>query len=108
MSVQRLGALVATFLALAGAAAAQVTRQRVLVPVFTVDPIPGVNGSSWTTDFWISNGGDGNVVVDGVFWDCFLEQCGPAPVEPGVTFHNGPKDGGLHGALLYVDASSAA
>jgi hypothetical protein len=85
---------------------------RVLVPVFTVDPLPGANGSSWTTDLWLSNGGTETESVFGVSWDCLLPECGflPAPIEPGRTFR--PEllgaDGALHGALLYVSTASGA
>jgi len=82
---------------------------RALVPVYTFDPIPGVNGSSWVTDFWVSNSGATEALVDGVLWDCFLPQCGAAHVEPGVTFRTEPQAfGDLHGALLYLDPSTAA
>jgi len=101
--------LAALMLAIAAAGAYGEDRppQRVLVPVYTADPIPGVNGASWTTDLWISNSGSANATVDGILWDCFLEQCGPASVEPGVTFHTGPEAGGLHGALLYLDPTTS-
>src|SRR4051794_8252069 len=81
--------------------------QRVLVPVYTAEPIPGVNGAQWSTDLWISNFGGSNATVDGILWDCFLEQCGPASVEPGVTFHTAPEADGLHGALLSLDPATS-
>jgi hypothetical protein len=105
---RRLAAGPLTTALLTGALAAQEPPRMVLVPVFTFDPIPGVNGSSWATDLWTSNWGGAVANVDGLLWDCFLPQCGAAPVEPGVTFRSGPRVfNSLHGALLYVDATSA-
>jgi hypothetical protein len=79
-----------------------------LIPVFTWDPLPGVNGSSWTTELWISNSGTAVAGVDGLAWDCFLPQCGAAPVAPGVSFPSGPSiASGLRGALLRMDAGMA-
>jgi hypothetical protein len=84
---------------------------RVLLPVYTASPIPGVNGSSWTTDFWISNSGPGTVEVEGIGWECSLPSCGnlPAPIGPGVSFR--PivlgEEGGLQGVVLYPNAAGA-
>jgi len=89
----------------------QETPQRVLIPVQTTEPIPGVNGSSWTTDLWVSNGGASIVNVFGVAWDCLLPECGlsPAPVDPGRSFQ--PvllgEEGALHGQILYVGPEGA-
>lgn len=103
----RLAAAIVTFGLLSGTVVAQESRI-VLVPVFASDPIPGVNGSSWVTDLWVSNSGDTTATVDGVFWDCFLPQCGAAPVEPGVTFKTAPRViDSLQGALLYLDSAAA-
>jgi len=85
---------------------------KVLIPVFTADPIPGANGSSWTTDLWLSNGGADTENVFGVAWDCLLPECGflPAPIEPGRTFRHAllGEEGALHGALLFVSTASGA
>ena len=90
-------------------ARAEAPPERALVPVFTFGTIPGVVGSSWATDFWVSNSGGTDAMVHGIFWDCFLPQCGAAQVEPGVTFRSGPRVFvALHGALLYLDPSTAA
>lgn len=107
-SPRRLAAAIFAFGLLSGTLAAQESAQVVLVPVFTFDPIPGVNGSSWVTDLWVSNSGGTTATVDGLFWDCFLPQCGAAPVEPGVTFHTGLRAiGGLQGGLLYLDPATS-
>jgi hypothetical protein len=93
---------------LTSAVAAEDPPRRALVPVFTFDPIPGVNGSLWATDFWVSNGSGTDADVGGVLWDCFLPACGPAPVEPGVTFRTGPTAfDSLRGALIYLDPATA-
>src|SRR3954453_2238507 len=78
---------------------------RVVVPVYTLDPIPGTNGSSWTTDLWALNGGDDTALVDYILWDCMLPECGnlPAPLEAGRTFRPRVTDeGSLRGLVLYV------
>jgi hypothetical protein len=82
----------------------------VLIPVFASEPVPGVNGSSWTTDMFASNGGDAVATVTGIVWDCFLPECNlPAPLDPEVTIRTGPQAAdGLHGALLYLEPASAA
>jgi len=85
-------------------------RERVIVPVFTPEPIPGVNGASWTTDFWIANQGTDAAVVFGVFWDCMIPECGfvPASVEPGRTFqpHLLDEAAAAHGEILYLEQAT--
>jgi hypothetical protein len=82
----------------------------VLVPVFASPPIPGVNGSSWTTDMYATNGGSEVAMVTGIVWDCFLPECtSPAPMPSEVTIQTGPLTaGGLHGALVYLEPATAA
>ena len=107
-SPRRLAAAFCALGLVSGSVVAQEPAQVVLVPVFTFDPIPGVNGSSWVTHLWVSNSGDTDASVDGVFWDCFLPQCGAAAVEPGVTFHTALRAlDGLRGGLLYLDPATA-
>jgi hypothetical protein len=82
--------------------------QRAVVPVFTVEPIPGVNGSSWTTDLWLSNRGSDSATVMGVAWDCEPPlQCEntPATVDPNRSFQPQLVDaeGALHGEILWLD-----
>jgi hypothetical protein len=107
----RLGAMLVTGLVAASAAAEDPAPQRVLVPVFASEPIPGVNGSSWATELWLSNRGQTSVAAYGVAWECMIPECGfaPAPVEPGRTFQ--PRllgdEGGLRGALLYLGPENA-
>ena len=45
--------LAVSLLLAAATVAAQEPAQVVLVPVYTDHPLPGVNGSSWSTDLWI-------------------------------------------------------
>ncbi len=107
-SPRRLAAGIFAFGLLSGALAAEEPFQVVLVPVFAFDPVPGVNGSSWVTDFWVSNSGATDASVDGVFWDCSLPGCGAAFVEPGVTFHTALRViDSLQGGLLYLDPATA-
>ncbi len=85
--------------------------QKVLIPVYTPDPIPGLNGSSWITDFRMSNFGNDIVEAEGIWWECFLPECGnlPAPLEPGVSFRPMVQntDGSLRGVFLYLNAAGA-
>lgn len=86
--------------------------ERILLPVYTTEPVAGVNGSSWITDFHLSNSGDDTVEVGGIWWECFLPECGnlPAPVEAGVTFRPQVQESsdGLNGVLLYANAVGAS
>ncbi len=107
LKVRRLTVMAAT-VALAAARLAAEEVRVVLVPVYTIEPLPGVNGSSWTTDLWAANWGVEVVGVDGLLWDCFLPQCGAAPVNHGLSFASGPSaTGALHGALLRLDSASS-
>jgi hypothetical protein len=85
------------------------TLQKVLIPVFAEEPVPGVNGSSWITDLWVSNSGDSAATVAGVVWDCSLPECNfPAPFDPEVTMSTGTQAvGGLQGTLIYVETATA-
>jgi len=108
----RLGApVLALGLAAAAASAEEPVPLRVLVPVFAAEPVPGVNGSSWATELWLSNPGRKTVAAYGVSWECMIPECGfaPAPVEPGRTFRPGllGAEGGLRGALLYLGPENA-
>ena len=106
-------ALVPVFVAIAVPVlrAEEAPPQRVLVPVYTAAPVPGVNGSSWITDFWMSNSGQDITGAEWILWDCFLPECGnlPAPIHPGVSFR--PRlqgeEGGLRGIVLYLGAAGA-
>ena len=107
-SPRRLAAAIAAFGLLSGTLVAQEPVQVALVPVFTFDPIPGANGSSWVTDLWVSNSGSTSATVDGLFWDCFIPQCGALGVEPGVTLKTEPRGvDNLQGRLLYLDTATA-
>ena len=108
LTIRRLAVTAAAVALAAARLAAEEGVQVVLVPVYAIEPIPGVNGSSWTTELWAANWGSDVVGVGGLFWDCFLPQCGAAPVAPGLTFSSGPQSVGLHGALLRFDAARAA
>jgi len=88
----------------------QPPQERVIVPVYTPEPIPGVNGASWTTDLWIANQGTDAATVFGVFWDCMIPECGfvPALVDPGRTFqpHLLDEAGAAHGEILYLEQAA--
>jgi len=83
---------------------------RVVVPVYTAEPIPGVNGSSWTTDLWLSNRGTEPATAFGVLWDCMIPECGfvPATVDPGRSLQPQLIDAeaALHGQILWLDGAA--
>jgi hypothetical protein len=64
------------------------TYEKVLVPIFLQQPLPGAFGSLWATEFWISNGSDATVDFGGGFdFGCAFPPCGTtARLSPGVTF----------------------
>lgn len=108
MSVARISpiALSVAFAALAVGTAAALPTEKVLVPVFASEPLPGVNGSLWTTDLWASNSGEEISTVGGIVWDCLLPECfSPAPLPPEVTIRTAPLAiDALRGTLLTVDS----
>lgn len=85
--------------------------QKVLIPVYTTEPIPGINGSFWITDFRMSNFGSEFVEAEGIWWECFLPECGnlPAPLEPGVSFRPIVQntEGSLRGVFIYLNSVGA-
>ena len=100
--------LAAAVLVFATGVAAEEAARKVLVPVYTIEPLPGVNGSSWATELWTSNWGNAVAGVHGLFWDCFLPQCGAAPLAPGVSLSSGLQSfDNLHGAFLSLDGAAA-
>ena len=84
--------------------------EKVLVPVYASEPLPGVNGSLWTTDLWVSNSGEEVSMVGGIVWDCLLPECfSPAPLPPEVTIRTAPLAvEALRGTLLTVDSDQPA
>ncbi len=104
LTMRRLAATAAAVVLVAARLTAEDAVRVVLVPVYAIEPLTGVNGSSWTTDLWAANWGAEVVEVDGLLWDCFLPQCGAAPINPGLSFMSAPRSvGALHGALLRLD-----
>ena len=80
--------------------------EKALIPVYAAEPVPGVNGSLWTTDLWVSNSADSVATIGGIVWDCLLPECYlPAPLPPEVTILTGPLAAEpLRGVLVSVDA----
>ncbi len=108
LTIRRFGLPAAAMVLAAARLAAEDGIRVILVPVYAVEPLPGVNGSSWTTDLWAANWGAEVADVDGLLWDCFLPQCGAAPIAPDVSFGSAPRTGGaLHGALLRLESAKA-
>ena len=112
MAIPSRPAVVLAFALVTAASSAETApAQRILIPVFTAEPIAGVNGSSWITDLRLSNSGDAEVLVNGVVWECAIPECGflPAPLQPGVTMNADLEmlDGGLRGFLIDVDDAGA-
>lgn len=89
------------------------TFEKLLIPVFLQQPLPGAFGSSWATDFWISNGGDAPVDFGGgIDFGCSFPPCPPdgARLNPGVTFRPRvlPRPDGLQGTFVLADARYSA
>lgn len=88
------------------------TFERFLVPIFIREAIPGAFGSSWMTDFWISNSGPVPVDFGGGFdFGCSFPPCvpGSGTLNPGVTFRPRviARPDGLQGTFVLADAQSA-
>ena len=85
--------------------------EKVLVPVFIQQPLPGAFGSSWITDFWISNSGDAPVLFGGGFdFGCAFPPCADgARLDPGATFRPRvlSRPDGLQGTFVLADARYA-
>src|SRR5260370_24935128 len=93
-------------------AEAAIDYERVLVPIFLRQPLPGAYGSLWTTDLWIRNNSAEPVDIQAYTYPCLLpEGCFPMPRSPAATsFH--PKvfvpPPGFQGTLLSVERRLAS
>src|SRR5262245_29458100 len=78
--------------------------EQALIPVFASEPRPGVNGSLWTTDLWVSNSADSSARIEGLVWNCLLPECFlPAPLPPEVAIRARPFEGeSLRGVFVIV------
>lgn len=66
---------------------AQESVERVLVPIWNRNPVPGAFGSRWATEIAIVNAGSTPAQINGWDTQCFLGLCPPTPATPpGVTF----------------------
>ncbi|HEX6100310.1 MAG TPA: IPT/TIG domain-containing protein [Thermoanaerobaculia bacterium] len=66
--------------------------ERVLLPIYFKDKVPGAYGAQWATDLWIHNGGNLPVQIADVVCPRGL-ACPPVipltlPLEPGRSLHN--------------------
>lgn len=102
-------AVLCVLLLLPATAAAQVTAEKVLLPiVLDRAPVPGAHGSQWTTSLWISNTADQPVLIWHYDYGCMLVLCSQPPTPPGTSFR--PTNSALlpvPGIFLYVDRAHA-
>jgi hypothetical protein len=108
MSIARVFLLPVLALALAALPPRRVSAEpieKILIPVYA-DEAPGVNGSLWTTDLWVSNSGDSFATARGIVWDCLLPECYlPAPLPPEITIRTAPLAiEGMRGTLVSIEA----
>ncbi len=85
--------------------------QKILVPIYVRQPLPGNFGSLWTTELWLSNAGPEFANTGGYEWDCSTPNCYDAPpVAPGATFRPRafPAPAGFQGSFLFLDVTTAA
>lgn len=80
---------------------------RVLLPIVSPAPTPGLNGSAWVTMLSILNNNDVPVSVYPYrYTDTFCTGCGVPRMPPGITFSPdvGADSPQQHGAFLFVDS----
>ena len=80
---------------------------RVLLPVVSPAPTPGLNGSAWVTMLSILNNNDVPVSVYPYrYTDTFCTGCGVPRMPPGITFSPdvGSDSTQQHGGFLFVDS----
>ena len=53
--------------------------EKVLIPIFLFDTVPGAYGSVWKSELVITNRSDQTVAIDGIFVRCNLGTCVPPP-----------------------------
>lgn len=85
--------------------------ETVLVPVFSIVPVPGAFGSMWSTELWLRNSGQDPVDVQWYDYNCILATCAPTPpTPPNITFRPriGTSPPGLRGTLMFVERRLAA
>src|SRR5260221_9746513 len=85
---------------------------RILVPFYLREPLPGRFGSLWATEAWITNGAAQAVDIQSYDYGCFLpEGCFPnPPTPPGISFRPqlfGSRPG-LQGQFLFLDRRFAS
>jgi hypothetical protein len=85
---------------------------KILVPFFLREPLPGKFGSLWATEAWITNSAAQSVDIQSYDYGCFLpEGCFPnPPTPPGISFRPqlfGSRPG-LQGQFLFVDRRFAS
>lgn len=59
--------------------------ERILVPIFTREPLPGAFGSQWSTDLWVTNDGDTPIGAGGFESVCIFPVCELDPRLPPRT-----------------------
>jgi hypothetical protein len=92
--------------------ATDIQYEKILVPFFLREPLPGKFGSLWATEAWIRNNAAQAVDIQRYDYGCLLpEGCFPMPpTPPGISFR--PKlagsPPGLQGHFLFVDRRFAS
>ena len=68
--------------------ASDIQYEKILVPFFLGQPLPGKFGSMWATEAWITNNAAQGVDIQSYDFGCFLpEGCFPIPpTPPGISF----------------------
>ena len=84
--------------------------ERILVPVFTREPLPGAFGSLWSTDLWVTNDGDAPVYAGGFDSVCNFPVCELDPRLPPRTtlrVHLYERGDGRQGTFVVADSPQA-
>lgn len=86
--------------------------EKILVPFFLGQPLPGKFGSMWATEAWITNNAAQPVDIQSYDFGCFLpEGCSPnPPTPPGISFrpHLFGFASALRGLFFFVDRRFAS
>lgn len=87
LRMRSLVAVVVTIAGLTCALNAQTTFENLLVPVIALSPLPGANGSMWSTSLLVRNTSAVPVQLSGVFQDCNgFSGCPPPDLLPEATY----------------------